>query len=177
MRTVLARIDHVRQGEEWAPHVERVRATFIERNGAKMLDDLRADIRLRLLEEDPGLGASVAALSLASLDGAIAAASGGDLDRVVGHMQGTMEQAVDALASPDASGEDVSAVQRAADDPACVALAVCLAWAYSSFIAAMIVCFAVPFCWCCYAAAAIITWVGHQALCVAILGTLCNPPA
>ncbi len=187
IRTVLSRIDFVREGDDWAAHVERIRSGFAEHNGRKMLDDARADVLLRLLEDEPGLSASAAHLAVAGLDGAIDAASDGDLDQVVGYMRLVMENALQGFSEPEMGRQSVghdlldqirgaksSKPARARDEGACTALLICLAWAWSSFIASIIICAVVPFCWCCFAWAAGLTLAAHQTLCGLIFGTACN---
>src|SRR5258706_9231071 len=91
---VIARIDHRLKEKDWPAHVERVRAAFKEQGGAEKLADLRADIRLRLLEEDPGVSAAMAELALSVLDGASKAAAQGDLNQLLAHMRATMDYAM-----------------------------------------------------------------------------------
>lgn len=186
IQTVLARMDHTREADDWSGHVERVRAAFKEQNGPEKLDDLRADIRLRLLDDGTGLSATVAELSMACLDGAIKAASAGDLNEVVAHMQGTMEGSLRGFASPEMGRQSIG-LGLFDDKPAggsppigggdtgwCIALAACLAWAYSSLIASMIACFAFIWCVCCWHLAILGTFFAHQLACVTILAPLCN---
>jgi hypothetical protein len=190
VQTVLARIDHVLRGDDWSGHVERVRAAFRERGGAKKLKGLRADIRLQLLDDDPGISATLAELSLVALDSAINAASEGDLDQVAGHMRGIMDYALRGFESPEMGRQPIGLglfddersdsgsppIGGGADAGWCVALAACLAWAWSSLIASLIVCFAVPFCWCCFHMFALGTFALHQIACIAALGPACGRP-
>lgn len=189
VRTVLARIDHVRQGDDWGGHVERVRVAFKERDGAQKLIDLRADIRLSLLDTDPGLSATVAEFSLAALDGAIKAASEGDLNEVVGHMRGLMEASLRGFESPEMGRQSVGhgllEDQRGDSGPSpiggastgwCVALGACIAWAVSSLVVSMILCFAIPFCWCCLHLAFLGTFALHMIACALIFDPLCRAP-
>lgn len=183
VRAVIARIDHVVQGNDWAGHVERVRQAFEENDGATKLVDLRADVRLRLLDTDPGMNATAAELTLASLDGAIKAASGGDLNQVVGHMREVMQAALKGFESPemgrqsighglleDERGEGVGGGSAGW----CVALAACIAWATSSLIASLVACFAFIWCVCCWHIAILATFGVHMFACNAILGPLCS---
>lgn len=189
VRAVLARIDHQLQDKDWSGHVARVRAAFKERGGEKKLADLRADVRLHLLDDDPGLSATAAELSLAALDAALKAASEGDLDQLAGHMRGVMDYALRGFESKEMGRQPVglglldgakadggpAPVGGAADvNGWCVALYACLAWAWSSLIASLIVCFAVPFCWCCFHMAALFTFMVHQFACIAAFATPCS---
>jgi hypothetical protein len=186
---VLARIDHVLGADDWSGHVERVGAAFKEHGGSKKLEDLRADIRLRLLDDDTGLSAPVAELSMACLDGAIKAASDGNLNQVVAHMRNTMEGALRGFAAPemgrqsiglglfhDERGDSGSPPIGGGDTGWCVALAACLAWAYSSLIASLIACFAFIWCVCCWHLAIMGTFAVHQLACFAVFQPLCNKP-
>ena len=189
IQAVLARIDHRLKEKDWRGNVGRVRTAFKERGGAAKLADLRADIRLRLLNDDSGLSATVAELSVATLDSAIKAASKGDLNEVVGHLRGIMDHALKGFESPEMGrqpiGLELPGVPRGKKTPRppigggqdvkgwCVALGVCLAWAYSSLVASLIVCFAVPFCWCCFHLAALGTFAVHQLLCFAAFHGKC----
>lgn len=191
IQAVLGRLDHVLQDEDWGANVERVAAAFKERGGARKLQDLRADVRLRLLNDEPELSASLAGLSLAALDAAIKAGSEGDLNQVAAQLRGIMESTLKGFQSPamgrQAIGLGIVDGAAGADGPApigggadtgwCVALGACLAWAWSSLIASLIVCFAVPFCWCCFHLAALGTFMAHQFLCIVAFASLCNRPS
>lgn len=187
VQAVLARIDYRLKQKDWKGNVDRVRTAFKEHGGAAKLTDLRADIRLRLLNDDSGLSANVAKLSLLAVDSAIKAASKGDLNEVAGHLRRIMDSALHGFESPEMGRQPIGlefpdGPQAKTKRPPirggqdvkgwCVVLAVCLAWAYSSFVVALIVCFAVPFCFCCYHMAAALTFAAHQALCV-LLNNAC----
>jgi hypothetical protein len=183
VRTVLARIDHVVQGEDWAGHVQRVRKAFKEHDGTRKLVDLRADVRLRLLEADPGMNAAVAELTLASLDGAIKAASEGDLNEVIGHMREVMAAALRGFESPEMGRQSIGhgLLEDERDDGIgggstgwCIALAACIAWAVSSLVASLIACFAFIWCVCCWHLAILATFAAHMLLCSVILDPLCR---
>jgi len=192
VQTVLDRLDHVRRGDDWPQHVERVRSAFQKRGGGgKRFEDLRADLRLRMLDDNPGLSASVAELSLTMLDGAIKAGSEGDLDKVADQMRRIMQYALRVYATPEMGRDQVDLgmlledrgntrgrppMSGGADSGWCAALGICLAWAYSSLIASLIVCFAVPFCWCCFHLAVLGTFMLHQFACIAAFANACNRP-
>jgi hypothetical protein len=190
VQTVLDRIDHVVQDGDWSGHVERVRGVFAERGGKRMLEDAREDFRLHLLDDDPGFSAKVAELLLASLDRAISAASEGDLNQVVGHMRGTMKAALRAFESPEMGRQPIDLMtlddSRAkkvtksgggsggGNQDWCAARDACIAWAVSSFVASMIVCFAIPFIWCSWSFQIVASFGGSLALCMAIFQSLCS---
>jgi hypothetical protein len=185
IRTVIARIDHVLEGDDWDGHVKRVRKAFKEHDGTRKLVALRADVRLHLLEADSSLSANVAELTLASLDGAIKAASEGDLNQVVAHMRGIMDAALRGFESPEMGRQSIAngllEDERGdgiggASTGWCVALAACIAWAWSSFFFTVIVCMAIPFCWCCISPLIFATAMLHVAGCYHFLQPLCNAP-
>lgn len=182
VQAVLARLNHRTKEKDWKGHVNRVRTAFKERGGATKLTDLREEIRVRLLHDDSGLSASVAELSLTALDAATKAASRGDLNEVAAHMRGIMESALQGFASPEMGRQPIGiglhegSHGKAKRRPIgggqdvkgwCVALGVCLAWAYSSLIASLIICFAVPFCWCCFHLAVLGAFMVHHLACFA----------
>jgi hypothetical protein len=174
---VIARIDHRIHQKDWQGNVDRVRVAYKDHGGAEKLKDLRADVQYHLLHDDPGLSAHIAALSMSTLDSAIAAASDGDLNKVVGHLREIMSQAQVGFESQDMGRQRVqpSSPLPAADvNGWCVALAACLAWAISSLIASLIVCAAVPFCWCCFSPALLFAWAGHMAICTAVFAPNCH---
>ena len=94
IQMVMDRLEEVRRGDDWPGNVARMRAGFQDRDGAKRLDDARADLRLAMLEDDPGLKASVAEFSLRILDNTLRVAAGGDLDQIADHLRKIMENAV-----------------------------------------------------------------------------------
>jgi|GEM_PF-5338773 len=189
-QTVIDRINHVLDDEGWrSTHLERVRTAFKERGGAKKLEDARADVRLHLLNDEPGLSASMAELSLSTLDAAIKSASEGDLTQVVGHLRGVMERglrgfqstgtgrqpaALESLQNGQSSDEEPPTLGARADPGWCVALYACLAWAWSSFVFSMLCCNAIPFCWCCIAPVIFAASLLHTFLCVDQFERRCN---
>jgi hypothetical protein len=60
VQTVLDRLVHQTKQKGWESNVVRVKQAFKDRGGSAKLADLRADIRLRLLNDDSGLSATVA---------------------------------------------------------------------------------------------------------------------
>ncbi|MFY2557111.1 hypothetical protein ACN469_05725 [Corallococcus terminator] len=189
-KTVIDRINHVLDDEGWrSTHLERVRAAFKERGGAKKLEDMRADVRLHLLNDEPGLSASMAELSLSTLDAAIKSAAEGDLTHVVGHLRGVMEHCLRGFQSPDMGRQSVGLelhekgqgsdkepppIGGGADTGWCIALYACLSWAWSSFVFSMLCCNAIPFCWCCIAPAIFAATLLHTFLCVDQFERRCN---
>jgi hypothetical protein len=186
-RVVLARIDHVVQADDWPGHVKRIQAAFKEHGGAEMLADLREDFRLQLLDTDAQVRASSAELALACLDGAIKAASDGDLNQFVGYVRNVMESAQRGFADPEMGRQSLG--QGLFDDlheggaPTigggqaagwCVLLAACLAWAASSLVFCILACGGTPFCWCCYAVGCFLTGTAHAALCFAAFDQRCR---
>jgi len=174
IQTVLARIDHRITEADWKGTVDRVRNAFSERDGASKLADLRNDVRLRLLNDDPGVDAASARLLLATLDGAIKAAAKGDLNEIVAYARGIMANGLKGFQSPELGRQPVGLgllpdrklgktkqppVRGGANEGWCVAAAVCVGWNVSSIIFCLIACFATPFCWCCYHLACLGTFV------------------
>jgi hypothetical protein len=185
VRTVIARIDHVVQGDDWTAQAERIRRAFKERDGALMLVALRADVRLHLLEGDPGVNASAAELTLASLDGAVKSASEGDLNRMVGHMREVMQAALRGFESPEMGRQSIGhgLLEDERGDGVgggstgwCIALAACIAWAWSSSVFSVACCAAIPFCWCCLTPIIFAVAVLHTAGCLHFLQPLCDAP-
>jgi hypothetical protein len=185
---LLARIDHVLQGDDWTGQVERVQAAFREHRGAQKLADLREDFRLQLLEADEHVRASTAELALACLDSAIKAASDGDLNQLVGHIRAVMESAQRGFADPEMGRQPLGhglfddLVGGGGPPPIgggqaagwCVLLAACIAWAISSMLFCIFACMAVPFCWCCFAGGCILTGGIHSALCSVAFAQRCS---
>lgn len=186
-QAVLAQVDQVAQGDEWDRHVEKVRAVFEQRGGEQMLADLRDDVRLQLLDADPGLNANNAELVLTLVDSGIKAASAGDLNEIVGYMRKVMQAAAGGYASPemgrqpiglglfdDGRGDDGPwPVGGGADIKGwCIALGACIAWAISSLVASMVVCFV-------YIGCAASFWIllafgAHFNACFLIFANLCS---
>jgi hypothetical protein len=170
IQTVLARIDHRITEADWKGTVDRVRNAFNERDGASKLANLRDDIRLHLLNDDPGVNAATARLLLATLDGAIKAASKGDLNEIVAYARGIMANGLKGFQSPEMGRQPVGLgllpdrklgktkrprVRGGANEGWCIAAAVCWGWNVTSVIFCIVACFLTPFCWCCYALACI----------------------
>jgi hypothetical protein len=188
-QTVLDRLDQRLKEKDWKGHVNRVRAAFKERGGAAKLADLREDIRLRLLNDDAGISANLAELSMTALDGAIKAASKGDLDEVAAHLRGVMDFALRAFESPEMGRQPVGIgmpnTRRGktkrppigggvVDAGWCAALAACLIWAYSSLVVSLILCGAIPFCWCCIHLLILGTFAVHETLCHVLFQKRCT---
>jgi hypothetical protein len=186
-QTVLARIDDLAKQDVWRSHVSRVKKEFKQREGVQKLKNAREDIRLALLNDDSGMSANVAKLSLTTLDRAIEAAAKGDLDRILVHLRAVMTAALKGFESSDMGRQavglgllgsddssDTPEIRGGADTGWCVALAACLAWAYSSLIASMVICFATPFCWCCFHLAVLGTFAVHQLACLLALEPACR---
>ena len=165
IEAVLARIDNRINEADWKGTVERVRNTFNERDGASKLANLRDEIRVHLLNEDPGVNAATARLLLATLDGAIKAAAKGDLNEIVAYARGIMTNGLKGFQSPEMGRQPVGLgllpdrkpgkakrppVRGGANEGWCVAAAVCMGWNVTSIIFCFCACFATPFCWCCY---------------------------
>lgn len=180
LQTVISAIDARLAKKDWKATVERVRVAFKDRGGAQKLADLREDVRVRLLNEEPGISARHAELSLTVLDDATKVASSGDLNDVLGHMRKIMDWALHEFESAEMGRQlgqlPLSDQKGIRDEGWCIAMSACLAWAWSSLIACLIVCFALPFCWCCFHFAVLVTFMAHQLLCAVILGPLCNGP-
>ncbi len=165
IQAVLARIDNRITEADWKGTVDRVRNAFNERDGASKLANLRDDIRLRLLNDDPGVNPAAARLLLATLDGAIKAASRGDLNEIVSYARGIMTNGLNGFQSPEMGRQPVGLgllpdrkrrktkrppVRGGANEGWCVAAAVCVGWNVTSVIFCLVACFATPFCWCCF---------------------------
>ena len=106
-QTVLARIDDLVQQKTWAEHVRRVREAFRERGGAAKLNAFREDVRLNLLNNDSGMSAVVARLSVTVLDSAIKSAAEGDLNHIAAHLRGVMAAALSGFEAPDMGRQPV----------------------------------------------------------------------
>jgi len=185
IETVLARIDHRIHEADWKGTVDRVRSAFNARGGASKLADLRADIRLRLLNDDSGVNGATARLLSATLDGAIKAAAKGDLNEIVAYARGIMANGLKGFQSPEMGRQAVGLgllpdrkvgktkrprpVRGGANEGWCVAAAVCVGWNVSSIIFCLIACFATPFCWCCYHLACFGTFLLVNLGCVALI--------
>jgi hypothetical protein len=174
---LIQRIDARKQADDWADIVKQAEIGFLEHGGQERFHDLRADVRMHLLEQEPGLSAAVSEQALALFDRAAESAKLGNLTTVLDFMQENCQVALEGFASegmgrqpasqgfyltdgdppPVAGGQDVNGW--------CVALAACLAWANASLIATLLWCGAVPFCFCCFAGAVWLTYIGHWNLC------------
>lgn len=165
VRTVLARMDNRVTEADWKGTVDRVRNAFNERGGAAKLADLRADVRRHLLDAEAGVSAATARLVLTTLDGAIKAASKGDLNEIVAYARGIMAHGLKGFQSAEMGRQPVGLsllpdpktgktkrprVRGGANEGWCIAAAVCTGWNVSSVIFCLIACFVTPFCWCCY---------------------------
>jgi len=183
---LLQRIDARAKADDWAGLVEQVQRSFGEHGGPERLEDARAEVRMQFLEQDPGLSGPVAGQALALLDHGLERARGGNLDSVLDLMREHCKAALEGFAA-DAMGRQPSTqvFHGPGGDPPriaggqnvngwCVALAACLAWAYSSLIASLIACFVIPFCWCCFHLAVLGTFAVHQLLCIAAFAPNCR---
>jgi hypothetical protein len=174
IQTVLARIENRITEADWKGTVDRVRIAFKERDGASKLANLRDDIRLRLLNDDPGVNAATARLVLATLDGAIKVAAKGDLNEIVAYARGIMTNGLKGIQSPEMGRQPVGLsllpdrklgktkqppVRGGANEGWCIAFALCEGWNVTSIIFCLIACFATPFCWCCYHLACLGTFI------------------
>ena len=187
-QAVLERIDRLVRSDDWGAHVERVRAAFQERGGGRRrLEDACEDLRLQLLNEEPGVSPSVAELTMRAFDRVLDAASKGDLNQMVGHMRRIMEGALHAFESPEMGRQWIGSqmiedVMRdrgippiagaARDEGWCAAWAACIAWAISSLAACLVICFVWGFCsWhmACFAGES-----AHILACSLIFGNLCS---
>jgi hypothetical protein len=180
------RIDARVKADDWASIVKSAKAGFREHGGREHLEDARAEIRMHLLEQEPGLTAAVSQQALAMFDRTAERAKDGNLTGVLELMRENCEVALEGFASdqmgrqpaaqglylsegeppPIAGGQNVNGW--------CVALGACLAWAYSSLVASLIVCFAVPFCWCCFHLAVLGTFAVHQLACLLAFEPACR---
>jgi hypothetical protein len=173
------------KADDWAGIVKEAEAGFREHGGRERLEDARAEIRMHLLDQDPGLSAAVSEQALALFDRTAERAAEGNLTSVLGLMKENCQLALEGFSS-DEMGRQPSAqtMHLSGDDPPpvgggqnvngwCVALGVCLAWAYSSLVASLIVCFAIPFCWCCFHLAVLATFAVHQIACIAAFSGRC----
>ena len=168
MQNVLARIDGVRQREDWSANLEKIRTEFLARNGRSALDDARADLRLRWLEEDPGVNAKTAQLMLATLDSQFALAIDGDLDQIVDGMRRTLGDASLSLVPSSENDRqfwpsDIASL--AASETCTIIFDACIIWAFLSLAAGIVICFAV--CWCCFAWVLFLAYSAHFLSCVA----------
>jgi hypothetical protein len=174
---LIQRIDARLEAKDWASIVKEAEAGFLEHGGREHLEDARAEIRMNLLEQEPGLTAAVSEQALALFDRAAARAKNGNLTSVLELMRENCEVALEGFAS-DQMGRQPAAqgLYLSEGEPPpisggqnvngwCVALGACLAWAYSSLIASLIICFAVIFCWCCFHLAVLGTFAIHQLAC------------
>jgi len=179
------RIEARTKQDDWAGLVKEAEAAFSERGGAERLDDARAEIRMQLLQEDTGLSAAVSEQALALFDRTAERAKRGNLNDVLGLMRETCRTAGEGFGAEEMGRQAApQAMTLGEGHPPpvgggqnvngwCVALGVCLAWAYSSLIASLIVCFAVPFCWCCFHLAVLATFMVHQLACIAAFSGRC----
>lgn len=182
LRTVVERIDHIRESDEWAEHVRRVRIAFHEQDGRQLLHDARSEIIIHLDDRGPEINAAQARLTLAGFDRAIQSAADGDLDQVLDFMRQIMTSAILDVDSPEAWRAPFSAdyapidaeAQAARSGGWCTALGACVIWADASLAIAIAICAAVPFCWCCFWWAAVLTWMAHTAACVLAFNNACN---
>jgi hypothetical protein len=182
---LIQRIDARMKAEDWASIVKDAEAGFREHGGQEHLEDARAEIRMQMLDQEPGLSAAVSQQALAMFDRTAERAKDGNLTAVLELMRENCTGALEGFASdqmgrqpaaqdlylfhgdppPMAGGQNVNGW--------CVALAACLAWAYSSLIASLIICFAVPFCWCCFHLAVLGTFAVHQLACLLAFQPAC----
>lgn len=172
---LVERIDARRQADDWAGIVERAETSFRERDGSQRLQDARADVRVRLLDEDSGMSAAVAEQTLALFDHVLERARGGSLNAVLDLMRESCEAAQEGLASEEMGRQpapQVSQLFRGGPSAAaggqnvngwCVALTVCLIWANSSFIAATIIC--IVWSACAFYPLLLAVWGAHNAAC------------
>src|SRR5262249_17209373 len=107
LSTTVELIKHRMNQKDWAAHVKRVRVAFKSRGGTEKLRSLREDFRLQMLEGGPVISADVAELSLVVLDGAVRAASGGDLNKCMKHLLGIMDFALRGVQSPEIGRQSI----------------------------------------------------------------------
>lgn len=183
---LIERIDARRKADDWPGLVKQAGASFGEHGGRERLDDARADFQVHLLEEDPGMSAAVAEQALALFDHTSKRAGRGDPDAVLDVMRETCELAQTGLASDEMGRQPAPQVAHLfRNGPSgaaggqnvngwCVALGLCEAWAISSFIAATIICLAIPFCWCCFYPVLMAAFLGHHFTCLAVFAPGCS---
>jgi hypothetical protein len=183
---LIERIDARRNADDWPGLVKHTEASFGEHQGKERLDDARADFKVRLLEEDPGMSAAVAEQALALFDHMTKRTQRGDLNAVLDLMRETCEVAQAGMASDEMGRQPAPQVAHLFPGGAtgaaggqnvngwCVALAACEAWAISSFIASTIICMAVPFCWCCFYPILMAAFFGHHLTCLAVFAPGCS---
>jgi len=186
---VVDRIDARRKAEDWPGIVKDAQAGFREHGGRERVDDAREELRIHLLDQDAGPSAPVAEQLLALFDQAAERASEGSLDAVLDLMREGAQFASDGFASEQmgrqpaahASALFGSGPPRAAGGQNvngwCVALAACEVWAWSSYFAALAICFAVPFCWCCFFPVISLALLGHHLTCLALFAGGCSSTA
>lgn len=183
---LIERIDARRKAEDWPGLAKQTEASFAEHAGTERLADGRADFQIRLLEEDPSMSAAVAEQALGLFDHMAERAQRGDLNAVLDLMRDTCQVAQAGMESDQMGRQPAAQVSGLFPDGAsgaaggqnvngwCVALAACEAWAISSFIAATIVCAAVPFCWCCFYPILLAAFFGHHLTCLAVFAPGCS---
>lgn len=177
------RIDARIKADDWRGLAEEAQGAFGKHGGRDRLDDARAEVRMLLLDER--MGAAVSEQALALFDRVAEQGRDGNLTSVLEFMRDSCMTARKAFAS-DEMGRQAAAQAIYLDhrDPPpvaggqnvngwCVALAACLAWAYSSLIASLIACFVIPFCWCCFHVAVLATFAVHQLGCLLAFNNAC----
>jgi len=183
---VIQRMEDRRQKDDWSGIVEEAQAGFQEHGGRDGIEDAREEFRRLLLDEEPGLSAALCEQTLMLFDVTAERAGRGDLNAVVDLMLEAAEFGRDGFASEEmgrqpapqvramfrggpptiAGGQDVNGW--------CVVAAACMVWAQASLFASIVICFAVPFCWCCFLPVLLIAFAAHFATCTAILAAGCK---
>lgn len=182
---LIERIDARREADDWADIVKNAEAAFGEHGGQERLEDARAELRTHLLEQDPGTSAAVSEQVLALFDHTAERVRRGNLNAVLDVMRENAQVARDGFASKEMGrqpaaqashlfgGGPSSAAGGQNVNGWCVALAACEAWAISSFVAATLICLAVPFCWCCFYPVLMLAFLGHHMTCLAVFAPGC----
>src|SRR5262249_26812053 len=109
---VIERIDARRQSDDWAAMVKDAQVAFREHNGQERLDDAREDLRIRLLEADPGSSAAVSDQVLELFNQSVRRAGDGNLDLVLDLLRENAQFAYDGFAA-EQMGRQPAAQARA----------------------------------------------------------------
>lgn len=177
---------HRKQQSGWDELVQGAKAGFREHGGLQSVADAREEFRVHLYTMDRGLTADVSEQALRLFDRIAERFGDGDLDAGLDllHEQAVIARdafaqddmgrapASQALFHDDSSGPIIAGGQNV--NGWCIALGVCLAWAISSLIASLIICFAVPFCWCCFHLVLMGSFLAHEATCLVLFDAPCR---
>jgi hypothetical protein len=158
--TVIEAIDNRVGRDDWSDLVARTQHEFDAHEGRLQLEDAAAELRARLLDVDrlPPLTAGRAA---SLIDQAVERVASEGLSGGMHLLRENLENGVKVLSAPEMGRQEASPDQVAVD--------ICLAGVAAICIAALIICGAAYFCWCCYFWAIMISYFVAEGSCVGLL--------